>query len=82
MIAELASKHTLHPNLITRSKQGVVEGLPGVFESKPAEAVNWVANRRIPTRGCRAGHWNPPETPFVSVGLSAKGPGSSFRKFE
>ena len=37
-LAELASKHGLHPNLITRWKQQVVESLPGLFESKPAEA--------------------------------------------
>jgi transposase len=37
-LAELASKHGLHPNLITKWKQQVVEGLPGLFESKPAEA--------------------------------------------
>ena len=37
-IAELASKHGLHPNLITKWKQQAVESLPGLFESKPAEA--------------------------------------------
>jgi transposase len=37
-IAELASKHGLHPNLITNWKRQVVEGLPGLFEGKPAEA--------------------------------------------
>ena len=37
-IAELASNHGLHPNLITKWKQQVVEGLPALFENKPAEA--------------------------------------------
>jgi transposase len=37
-IAELASKHGLHPNLITNWKRQVVEGLPGLFEGKPVEA--------------------------------------------
>jgi transposase len=37
-IAELASKHGLHPNLITNWKRQVVEGLAGLFEGKPAEA--------------------------------------------
>ena len=37
-IAELASKHGVHPNLITNWKRQVMEGLPGVFEGKSAEA--------------------------------------------
>ena len=36
-VAELASKHGLHPNLIANWKRQVVEGLPGLFEGKPAE---------------------------------------------
>jgi transposase len=36
-IAELASKHGLHPNLITTWKRQAVEGLAGLFESKAGE---------------------------------------------
>ena len=35
-MAELASKHGLHPNLIATWKRQAVEGLAGVFEGQPA----------------------------------------------
>ena len=36
-LAELASKHGLHPNLITNWRRQAIEGLRGVFEGKVAE---------------------------------------------
>lgn len=35
-IAELASKHGLHPNLIATWKRQATEGLAGIFEGQPA----------------------------------------------
>jgi len=37
-MAELASRHGLHPNLIATWKRQAGEGLAGIFEGKPAAA--------------------------------------------
>ena len=36
-MAELASKHGLHPNLITNWKRQAVDGMASVFDGKTAE---------------------------------------------
>ena len=36
-VAELASKHGLHPNLITNWKRQAVDGMASVFDDKAAE---------------------------------------------
>ena len=36
-VAELASKHGLHPNLITNWKRQAVDGMASVFDGKTAE---------------------------------------------
>ncbi len=35
-ITELASEHQIHPNLITKWKQGAIAGLPTLFERSAA----------------------------------------------
>ncbi len=35
-VSELASKHKVHPNLITNWKRRAAEGMVGVFSGKPA----------------------------------------------
>ena len=35
-LAELAAKHELHPNLISKWKQQAIEGMSRVFDDKPA----------------------------------------------
>ena len=38
-LAQLASEHQLHPNLITKWKQEVIAQLPIVFERKSSQAL-------------------------------------------
>ena len=74
-IAELATRHELHPNLITQWKRQAIEKLARVFDDKgfevqahrDAEVTKLHAKiDRVPTRGVRA--WRPTRYPAGRAG--------------
>ena len=38
-VAEIAAKHSLHPNLVTQWKRAAIEGMAGVFEKSGGQAA-------------------------------------------